>query len=123
MPGLWEAKANASALEVAYSFKYAFQKVESDKPESWSMRQTGVYQKYDIKSKHSTWIFMNPTKECLFQKRLMQLLLSPSHCAKLKDHPLLIHSILFATFFPNWRDYLAVYETRVLTVVSENCHS
>ncbi|KAF7593744.1 hypothetical protein BBP40_010920 [Aspergillus hancockii] len=107
---------NDCSIEIAYTFKYAFKKIDNDKPESWSTRQTGVYQKYDIKKKHSTWIFMNPNKECLFQKRLTQLLLSQIYCSQLKEHPLLIHNILFATFLPNWRDYLAAYEARVLPV-------
>ncbi|KAB8227117.1 uncharacterized protein BDW43DRAFT_317117 [Aspergillus alliaceus] len=108
--------SNDRNIEIAYIFKYAFQKFSNDKPESWSIRQTGVYQKYDLTTKHSTWIFMNPTKDCLFQQRLMKALLSPNHCSLLKSHPLLIHNILFATFFPNWRDFLACYEARVLTV-------
>ncbi|KAE8382719.1 hypothetical protein BDV26DRAFT_288279 [Aspergillus bertholletiae] len=107
---------NEQSIEVSYIFKYAFQKTNVDKPDSWTVRQTGVYQKYDTVTKHSTWIFLNPTKDCLFQQRLMDMLMSPPQCSQLTAHPLLIHNLLFATFFPNWREYLGVHEAKVLTV-------
>lgn len=111
--------ANAYILEVAYIFKYASQKTNNDKPDSWTIRQTGVYQRFDTATKHSTWIFLNPTRDCLFQQRLMDMLMSPSQCSQLTSHPLLIHNLLFATFFPKWREYLGSHEATVLTVV---CH-
>ncbi|KJK61660.1 CorA-like Mg2+ transporter protein [Aspergillus parasiticus SU-1] len=107
---------NEQSIEVAYIFKYAFQKTSNDKPDSWTIRQTGVYQKFDTATKHSTWIFLNPTKDCLFQQRLMDMLMSPSQCSQLTSHPMLIHNLLFATFFPKWREYLGSHEATVLTV-------
>ncbi|KAE8413047.1 hypothetical protein BDV36DRAFT_300314 [Aspergillus pseudocaelatus] len=107
---------NEQSIEVAYIFKYAFQKSNNDKPDSWTVRQTGVYQKYDIAMNHSTWIFLNPTKDCLFQQRLMEILMSPLQCSQLMSHPLLIHNLLFATFFPTWREYIGSHEATVLTV-------
>lgn len=55
--------------------------------------------------------------ECVFQQRLMTLLQSPSQALAFKEHPLLIHNILWGSFFPLWRDYLAHYESIVLNAV------
>ncbi|KAA8645038.1 uncharacterized protein ATNIH1004_009249 [Aspergillus tanneri] len=107
---------NGRYFEVAYIFKYAFPKAKDNKTEAWALRQTGVYHKYDSEIDQSTWIFMNPTKSCLFQERLGQMRLSSEYDTAFKIHPLLVHHILFTTFFPNWRDYLASYEARVLAV-------
>ncbi|KAE8146666.1 hypothetical protein BDV25DRAFT_132756 [Aspergillus avenaceus] len=108
---------NSVCFEITYIFKYAFFKsYDDDRPDSWTIRLTGVYQKYDIAANHSTFILMNPSKDCMFQKRLAQIVSSPDHCAKLMVHPLLVHNILFSTFFTNWRDYLKTYEETVLAV-------
>ncbi|KNG82886.1 hypothetical protein ANOM_007533 [Aspergillus nomiae NRRL 13137] len=107
---------NEQSIEIAYIFKYPFKKANNDRPDSWTVRQTGVYQKFDTATKHSTWIFLNPTKDCLFQQRLMEILMCPLQCAQLTQHPLLIHNLLFATFFPNWREYLGSQEDRALTI-------
>ncbi|KAG2419116.1 hypothetical protein HFD88_002220 [Aspergillus terreus] len=109
-------KDNNSVLEIAYVFKYAFQKPTEDGVSSWVLRTTGVYQKYDQKTKSSTWIFMHPTTDCPFQRRLTDALVSTDQYARLMEHPLLMHNILFATYFPNWRDYLAYNQARVLPV-------
>lgn len=104
-------------IEVAYVLKYAFCKPVKDKMDPWAIRQTAVYQKYDTETNRSTWIFFNPTMDCAFQERLMTLLRSPSQVLALKRQPLLIHNILLGTFFPLWRDYLAHYERKILTIV------
>lgn len=83
----------------------------------WAIRQTAVYQKYDTETNRSTWIFFNPTLDCAFQERLTALLRNPSQVQAFKSQPLLIHNILFGTFFPQWRDYLAHHERKILTIV------
>jgi hypothetical protein len=85
--------------------------------EDWVIRQTAVYQKYNIETNQSTWIFLNPTTDCAFQKRLATLLRNPTQVLAFRRQPLLVHNVLFGTFFPLWRDYLAYYERKVLTIV------
>lgn len=110
--------SNRLATEIAYIFKYAFQKTTEDEATSWVIRQTGVYQQYNRSTNASTWIFLHPTRDCRFQQRLNNALTSPSQYEKLQQHPLLLHNILFTTYFPNWRDYLAYCQSRVLPIVS-----
>jgi hypothetical protein len=100
-------------VEITYVMKYAACKSVED----WVIRQTAVYQKYNIETNQSTWIFLNPTTDCAFQKRLATLLQNPTQVLAFHRQPLLVHNVLFGTFFPLWRDYLAYYERKVLTIV------
>ncbi|KAL5339988.1 hypothetical protein BJX70DRAFT_407715 [Aspergillus crustosus] len=109
---------NGDSLETVYIVKYAFEKPFQEKGiDPWVLRQTGVYHKYDFATKSSTWVFLHPKPDCLFQKRLFDFIQSPQRAA-LHRNPLLIHSILFGTFFSAWRDYLKDLESRVLPIAN-----
>lgn len=97
--------------------KYPFYKSVEEGFDPWTVRQTAVYQKYDTETNQSTWIFLNATTDCAFQKRLATLLRNPAQMLAFKRQPLLIHNVLLGSFFPLWRDYLAYYERKVLTIV------
>ncbi|KAL2809086.1 hypothetical protein BJX63DRAFT_372012 [Aspergillus granulosus] len=110
---------NVNSIEIIYIIKYAFEKpLEEKGKDNWVLRQTGVYQKYDIATKNSTLVFLNPTPECQFQKRLMHFLQLPDQRASLKRNPLLVHSMLFGSFFHAWRDYLKHLEGRILPIAN-----
>ncbi|KAL4783294.1 hypothetical protein BJX76DRAFT_259744 [Aspergillus varians] len=112
-------RVNADSLEIIYMAKYAFHKLSEDEgKDPWVLRHTGVYQKYDFTTKNSTWVFLHPTAECQFQRRLMRFLQSPNQRACLHRNPLIIHSILFGTVLPVWRDYLKSLEERVLRIAN-----
>ncbi|KKK13986.1 hypothetical protein ARAM_000212, partial [Aspergillus rambellii] len=110
-------RSNHRSIEIAYILKYAGVKpIEEKGKDNWVLRQTGVYQKYDIATKSSIWVLVHPTPGCEFQNRLIQFMRSPDQPARLQSNPLLIHSILLGTFFPLWRDYLAHYEHKMLHI-------
>ncbi|KAI9369536.1 hypothetical protein BJX61DRAFT_519053 [Aspergillus egyptiacus] len=112
-------RLNDDSVEIVYIFRYAVEKpVEEKGMDNWVIRQTGLYHKYDIASKDSTLVLFHPRAECEFQRRLMHFLQSPSERACLHRNPLLIHSILFGTFFPVWRDYLKHLEILMLPIAN-----
>ncbi|KAL5043019.1 hypothetical protein BDW71DRAFT_200079 [Aspergillus fruticulosus] len=112
-------RVSAESIEIIYIIKYAFDKSPVDKGrDPWVLRQTGVYQKYEFATRNSTWLFLNPTTDCMFQDRLKRYLLSPAERSSLSRNPLLIHSMLFGTFFPAWRDYLKHLEGRMLPIAN-----
>ncbi|KAL6231196.1 hypothetical protein BDW75DRAFT_49915 [Aspergillus navahoensis] len=112
-------RVSAESIEIIYIIKYAFDKSPVDKGrDPWVLRQTGVYHKYEFATRNSTWLFLNPTTNCKFQDRLKCYLLSPAERSSLSHNPLLIHSMLFATFFPAWRDYLKHLEGRMLPIAN-----
>lgn len=106
-------------VEVAYIFKYPEEKDVSDDPKKdpWSIRQTGVYQRYEIKSQQSTWILLHPVKDSIAHTRLTTSLNSMSNCAELHRHPLQLHNFLISTYLRKWRDYMLYYEKQLLPLV------
>jgi hypothetical protein len=114
---------NKVHIEIAYVMKYAYFKSVEEGFDPWGIRQTAVYQKYDTGTNQSTWIFINPITDCAFQKRLATILQNPVQVLAFKRQPLLIHNVLFGTYFPLWRDYLAYYERKVLTIVCVSCRN
>ncbi|KAL4960020.1 uncharacterized protein BDV14DRAFT_193313 [Aspergillus stella-maris] len=110
-------RLHANSIEIVYIIKYAFEKpLEEKGKDPWVLRQTGVYHKYDFTTKNSTLIFLNPTQQCQFQTRLMNLVRLQEQQAQLIQNPLLVHSILFGTFCAAWRDYLKHLESRILSI-------
>ncbi|KAL4951767.1 hypothetical protein BDW69DRAFT_196210 [Aspergillus filifer] len=113
------SRLHANSIEIVYIIKYAFEKpLEEKGKDPWVLRQTGVYHKYDFTTKNSTLVFLNPTQECQFQTRLMNLIRLQQQQAQLFENPLLIHSILFGTFCGAWRDYLKHLESRILSIAN-----
>ncbi|KAL2867246.1 uncharacterized protein BJX67DRAFT_372132 [Aspergillus lucknowensis] len=112
-------RLNADSTEIIYIMKYAFEKpLEEKGKENWVLRQTGVYQKYDMATGNSTFVFLHSRPECQFQNRLLRFLQSPDYHTYLPRNPLLIHSILFGTFLHVWRDYLKTLEDRMLPIAN-----
>ncbi|KAL4876502.1 hypothetical protein BJY04DRAFT_210541 [Aspergillus karnatakaensis] len=110
---------NGNSIETIYTMKYAFEKpLEEKGKDPWVLRQTGVYHKYEFATKNSTWVFMHAKHNCEFQKRLLDFIKCTEQRGSLYQNPLLIHSILFGTFFGAWRDYVKELERRVLPIAN-----
>ncbi|OJJ54992.1 hypothetical protein ASPSYDRAFT_93021 [Aspergillus sydowii CBS 593.65] len=110
---------NADSIEIIYIMKYAFEKSAQEKEKDpWVLRQTGVYQKYELATKNSTWVLLHPTANCRFQSRLESFLQSPSQRDCLHGNPLLVHNILFGSFISAWRDYIKHLEGRMLPIAN-----
>ncbi|BCS28536.1 uncharacterized protein APUU_70106A [Aspergillus puulaauensis] len=110
---------NADSIEIIYIMKYAFEKrVQEKGMDPWVLRQTGVYQKYELATKNSTWVLLHPTANCHFQSRLESFVQSPSQRSCLHRNPLLIHNILFGSFMSAWRDYIKHLEGRMLPIAN-----
>jgi hypothetical protein len=67
----------------------------------WSLRQTAVYQRFDIKSKKSAWILMQPSTH--IRDWLENNL---SGIDKLDESFMLLHLLFLSSMEENWTDYL-----------------
>ncbi|EXJ84921.1 hypothetical protein A1O3_05596 [Capronia epimyces CBS 606.96] len=104
-------------LEVAYALKFPEPRALSgDKSQlEWSIRQIGIYQKYDTTIKQSTWILVFPNRESTTRDDLARKL-DPQrgeYPNPILDHPLSIHLFLFAERVQNWRFYISHFENEV----------
>ncbi|OJJ31993.1 hypothetical protein ASPWEDRAFT_644130 [Aspergillus wentii DTO 134E9] len=112
-------KHNKDSIEIMYIFKYVAYKHGQTQNKPWSIRQTGVYQRYDLINKRSVWIFIHPGTESPFQSRLNQLLTSLEGCSQIQSHPLLLHNLLFTTYSPRWRDFMSYQENKIWSLAAE----
>jgi hypothetical protein len=97
-----------------YSFRYAEEKGHPNEP--WVIRQAGVYQKLDIVKKASLYILVNAAPHSLAHRRVMQCF--SEKLVKMQASPLWLHGVIHASYFMNWRGYIAAYEKRLLPIVS-----
>lgn len=107
--------------ETTYVLKYPEQRRKIDDKVQWSIRQTGIYQQYNIKTKQSTWVLIFSNREAGTRKELLRRL-DPSYCADsnetIMSHPLGIHIFLFQSRMDNWRLYISHFEDEVWELVS-----
>lgn len=99
-----------------YTFRYA--KHHSHPTEPWVVRQCGVYQKLDFQTKKSLFILINAEPNSEAHRRVMASLASDRY--RMSSRSLWLHSIVHASYFPNWREYIAEYEKQLLPIVSEH---
>jgi len=92
-------------LEISYQIRYREQNHRSG-PDPWSLRHTGVYHYHTPES--DLWIILNPIKESPVETRLLELERLPANSAEVRricDNPFLLHTLLFSSYFGNWRWY------------------
>ncbi|KOS44430.1 hypothetical protein ACN38_g4675 [Penicillium nordicum] len=100
---------SASISEISYTIRYPEYKPQDDK---WVIRQTGIYHRYDKTSSQSLYVLFNPTPQSKAHSQADNLL--RNFCPKVESDPFWLHQVLFDTYFPAWRNYIAVHEQRLL---------
>ena len=104
--------------ETAMILKYPENNGRTDGADPWSIRQTGVYQSFDVTTKTSIWILINPRQNSAADKRLKDLLGSQNNFPAIEGQLPLIGLMVLSTYFGNWRTYMAFYEKEELRMVS-----
>lgn len=92
-----EARNAQMDLEFCYILRYFERHGRSELKQAWSLRQTLIYQKYDLETQRMVWIVIQP-----MQKYKTEL---ESHKSQLL-HPMTMHSISLSLGLSNWRWYL-----------------
>ncbi|KAE9983587.1 hypothetical protein EG328_009755 [Venturia inaequalis] len=101
---------HATSFECIYGFRYAFN-TNGERPgdNTWSIRQTAVYQKFDAKEEHCIWIFLGASRETKsilqenFQRRAHGFALNPC----------LLHAMIIENSLGQWRWYIIDLAERV----------
>lgn len=76
----------------------------------------GVYQKFDLKDKTSLFILVNAVPNSSAFARVLESF--SNHQPEIRSNPLWVHSVIQASYFMRWREYIAEYESRLLPIVS-----
>ena len=103
--------------EIAFAVKYPENNGRTDGVDPWSVRQTGIYQSFDSRTKSALWILLNPRHGTVADARIRSLLNAQEHVSLVNRHQPLIGLIVISTYFANWRAYMAYYEEEELRMV------
>ena len=106
----WTLKESGDDFEIYYTFRYAEYKGHPNEP--YVIRQTGVYQKFNLMEKTCLWILVNPVPDSAAHRRVVNALLN--YQEEIEQNPLWLHCVIQGSYFPRWREYLAAYEKRLL---------
>jgi hypothetical protein len=95
-----EILLNDNDVEISYKVQY-FETNQRNRGDSWSLRQTGIYQGYSGILDKATWIMLNLSKRIRswFEDYLRSKQSSP-------DHPLLLHILLLIALTSTYPEYL-----------------
>ena len=105
-----------NSSEVCYNVRY-MERNERNRGSSWSLRQTGVYQRYDTIKKSSVWILLQPSD--YMRRRLSETL--KQDCNFHDDNsigPLHLHGLFLSASERNWSDYIEHTQREIESLVS-----
>lgn len=86
--------------EIAYTYRYVINNGRTEGPR-WSVRQTTVYQKMNMETGCSTWIFIQPNDIALNQFKAMCLLSSED-----SEQPMAPHLAFLNAARMDWKSYI-----------------
>lgn len=89
-----------------------------DHSDPWSVRQTAVYHRLEKATGQAIWIFMHPKAKSVAHKQILDHITSQKDRESNEQDPMFIHSLLWASYVGNWRDYMEHYEGDILKIVS-----
>ncbi|KAJ6095507.1 Mg2+ transporter protein CorA-like/Zinc transport protein ZntB [Penicillium sp. IBT 16267x] len=102
-----------SCIEISYTIRYPEYKA---KVKEWTIRQTGLYHRYDSATSQSTFILFNPTPRSKAFLKADELLRNAD--SEVKTDPFWLHSLLFSTYLPAWRERILELERQFLPLAN-----
>ena len=110
-----------NSSEVCYNVRY-MERNERNRGSPWSLRQTGVYQRYDTIKQSSVWILLHPSD--YMRRRLSETMRHGSdfHC-DISTGPLHLHGLFLSASERNWSDYIEHTQREIESLVSQNNHN
>jgi len=99
--------ADLLALGISYEIRYVEENQRGGKRNLWSLRHTGIYHRHTLD--FDLFIILHPMKGSVLEKRIQQLendtVSDRMERMQLCNDPFRLHSMLFASYFDNWRWY------------------
>ncbi|KAI9788754.1 MAG: hypothetical protein M1816_006611 [Peltula sp. TS41687] len=109
---------HSCSYEIGFNIKYVAEHGRSYPNDPYSIRETGVYQKYCSDTQTCNWIFIQPSDE--FRDRLERALVSANDAAPMNQFQ--IHVLVLLSVSENWRDYINYLEGTFSKLVSTVLH-
>jgi hypothetical protein len=106
-----------SLAEFCYNLRYV-EKNDRNRGNQWSLRQTGVYQRVDLKCHRSTWILLQPSN--YVRKRLEENLKHQKKgSCSFEENPMILHTLFLSAAESNWREYIADLQSQLDVLVRD----
>lgn len=86
------------------------------KDDKWAIRQSGIYHRFNTATSQSVFVLFNPTPDSKVHCKADEWLLN--HREEAGTEPFWLHRLLFSTYFPAWRQYIAALERKFLPVAN-----
>ncbi|WYZ34124.1 hypothetical protein EsH8_I_000400 [Colletotrichum jinshuiense] len=102
-------RRRGSVVEASYTFRYPEHKPDEDR---WVIRQSGIYQRFDLRSRQSLFILISPAPNSKANQRAVEWL--ARHSKDAEPDPVWLHKIVHETYLPSWRSYVAWLERQFL---------
>ncbi|KAK3381855.1 hypothetical protein B0H63DRAFT_214704 [Podospora didyma] len=100
-------------IEISYTVRYPEYKTADAK---WVIRQTGLYHRFNAKTCSSTYVLLSPTPNSKLHQEAAAFLSTLTQGPE--TEPFWLHRLLFATYFPAWRRYIAALERQFLPIAN-----
>jgi len=109
---VWVSNANG-CIELSYLLKYTEIRDSSKAKADWSVRQIGIYHRFDPHASQDTWLLIFPTAETSTQRNLVHEASSTCNTEHIAYHPLSLHMSLIQARIHNWRLCISHFEEEV----------
>ena len=113
----WTRARLTYLVEITCVLKYPESNGRTDGASPWSLRQTGLYQKFEPLTKRSLWVLLNPTRNSVAEQKVFDLLQRSSSLMTPGEEPQLLGLLLLSIYSRNWRTYMAYYEEKEIRIV------
>ena len=103
--------------EVCYNIRY-MERNERKRGSPWSLRQTGVYQRYNTLTERSAWILLQPSD--YMRRRLSEPLRhDSSFVTGIPVNPFYLHGIFLYASERNWTDWIEEIQQEMESLVPD----
>lgn len=114
-----EGAAGSVSREVSYSVRYPEQKTPADGGDRvWVMRQSAILQRHDRARSQNLVVIVNPSPGSIFLPAVKGYLTGQVRSGAGAADADWVHALLFTTYMPLWRWYIASIEERLSRLVS-----
>jgi len=102
---------NGTRAEICYTMKYPEFKTSDGQ---WAIRQSGIFHSFNNTTSKSVYVLFSPELRSALQEQATTYLSGVSTLEAIPDAWL--HQLLFSTYIPNWRKYIASEESVFLPI-------
>ncbi|KAI0421847.1 hypothetical protein F5X98DRAFT_370475 [Xylaria grammica] len=100
-------------IDTSYTLRYP----EFNKEENrWALRQSGIYHRFNQKTTQQFFLLLSPLPNSAAHRNIENQLLNRMQSAS--DDPFWIHGLMFSTYIPTWRQYMAWLEARLIPITN-----